>query len=131
MSLEQKSRVTAVFLQSDGGEPETGDGYHLWQSKQMLALGGAWGSFSDGMPVDDPAAYRLPAGQTDFIFCLIAALLAWRLGIGLIHKFVSGESTMLVRMPYWWSYSFAVASMVLLCIVCLARIASAVGELRR
>lgn len=67
----------------------------------------------------------------DVIFALIAALLAWRLGIGLVHKFLSGESTMLVRVPFWWSYSFAVASMVLLCIVCLARIVAAIGELRR
>ncbi len=71
MSVEQKSRVTAVFLQRDGGEPQTGDGYHLWQSKQMLALGGSRGSSITGMPLDDPAAYRLPAGRTDFVFCLI------------------------------------------------------------
>lgn len=71
MSVEQKSRVTAVFLQRDGGEPQTGDGYHLWQSKQMLALGGPWGSSRAGMPVEDPAAYRLPAGRTDFVFCLV------------------------------------------------------------
>ena len=71
MSVEQKSRVTAVFLQSDGGDPQTGDGYHLRQSKQMLALGGIWGSRQSGMPIDDPAAYRLPAGRTDFVFCLI------------------------------------------------------------
>lgn len=71
MSVEQKSRVTAVFLQRDGGTPQTGDGYHLWQSKQMLALGGPWGSAATGMPLDDPAAYRLPAGRTDFIFCLV------------------------------------------------------------
>ncbi|MBT5018827.1 MAG: rod shape-determining protein RodA [Planctomicrobium sp.] len=71
MSVEQKSRVTTVFLQVDEGEPQTGDGYHLWQSKQMLALGGVWGSSVTGMPLDDPAAYRLPAGRTDFVFCLI------------------------------------------------------------
>ena len=71
MSVEQKSRVTAVFLQQDGGRPQTGDGYHLWQSKQMLALGGPWGSSTSGMPLDDPAAYRLPASRTDFVYCLI------------------------------------------------------------
>ncbi len=71
MSSEQKSRVTAVFTQEDGGIPKTGDGYHLHQSKQMLALGGTWGSEFEGMPVSDMAAYRLPAGRTDFIFCLI------------------------------------------------------------
>jgi hypothetical protein len=39
-----------------------------------------------------------------------------------VQKFESGESTMLIRVPFWWSYSFAVASMVLLCVVCIARI---------
>ena len=71
MSAEQQSRVTAVFLQRDDGQPDTGDGYHLHQSKQMLALGGTWGSDVAGMPVSDPAAYRLPASRTDFVFCLV------------------------------------------------------------
>ncbi|WP_437206818.1 FtsW/RodA/SpoVE family cell cycle protein [Planctomicrobium sp. SH664] len=71
MNAEQKSRVTALFLQRDGGEPETGDGYHLYQSKQLLALGGVWGSEFGGMPLEDPAAYHLPAGHTDFVYCLV------------------------------------------------------------
>ncbi len=40
MSSEQKSRITAVFQQRDGGPTPRGDGYHLHQSKQVLALGG-------------------------------------------------------------------------------------------
>lgn len=71
MSGEQKSRVTAVFNQHDDGTPDPGDGYHLHQSKQLLALGGVWGSALAGPAVDDPAAYRLPAARTDFIYCLI------------------------------------------------------------
>jgi len=74
MSAEQKSRVTAVFTQEDGGKPKTGDGYHLHQSKQLIALGGTWGSSQNPNQewiVDDPAAYRLPAGRTDFVYCLI------------------------------------------------------------
>jgi cell division protein FtsW (lipid II flippase) len=71
MSAEQRSRVTAVFTQQDGGAVPTGDGYHLHQSKQMLALGGTWGSELAGMPVSDIAAYRLPASRTDFIYCLV------------------------------------------------------------
>lgn len=71
MSAEQRSRVTAVFTQQDGGDAPTGDGYHLHQSKQMLALGGAWGSELAGMPIGDISAYRLPASRTDFIYCLI------------------------------------------------------------
>lgn len=72
MSAEQKSRVVTLFLQQDGGEMPTGDGYHLFQSKQMIALGGLAGSEVGGMPIDDPVAYHLPAGRTDFIFSLIS-----------------------------------------------------------
>ena len=71
MSSEQKSRVVALFIQQDGGEMPQGDGYHLYQSKQMLALGGTWGSAMTGPAVNDPSAYRLPAARTDFIFCLV------------------------------------------------------------
>lgn len=71
MSAEQKSRVTAVFRQQDGNAADMGDGYHLHQSKQLLALGGAWGSEWNGVAVDDPQAYILPAGRTDFVYCLV------------------------------------------------------------
>lgn len=71
MSAEQKSRVTTVFSQQDGGPAPRGDGYHLHQSKQVLAFGGTIGSEWNGMTLTDPMAYHLPAGRTDFIFCLI------------------------------------------------------------
>lgn len=71
MSAEQKSRVTAVFTQQDGGAAPKGDGYHLHQSKQVLALGGPWGSEFGEMPIDDRAAYHLPACRTDFVFCMV------------------------------------------------------------
>ncbi|MEX2285933.1 MAG: FtsW/RodA/SpoVE family cell cycle protein [Planctomycetaceae bacterium] len=71
MSAEQQSRIVTLFIQEDGGRAPTGDGYHLHQSKQMLALGGIWGSQITGMPLDDPAAYHLPAARTDFVFCLV------------------------------------------------------------
>ncbi len=71
MSAEQRSRITAVFTQVDGGPAPKGDGYHLHQSKQVLALGGVWGSDLAGMPVSDDLAYHLPASRTDFIFCLV------------------------------------------------------------
>lgn len=67
----------------------------------------------------------------DVMFAAVAALLAWRLGIGLMQKFASGESTMLIRVPFWWSYSFAVAAMILLCVVCVARIVAGVRMLRQ
>jgi len=71
MSAEQQSRITALFLQTDGGPVPTGDSYHLYQSKQVLALGGIWGSQVSGEAIDDPYAYHLPEGRTDFIFCLV------------------------------------------------------------
>jgi cell division protein FtsW (lipid II flippase) len=71
MSAEQRSRITALFLQRDGGPAPTGDGYHLHQSKQVLALGGLRGSQFSGTAVDDPLAYHLPACRTDFVICMI------------------------------------------------------------
>lgn len=71
MSAEQRSRVTTLFSQADGGPAPRGDGYHLHQSKQMLALGGVWGSALTGPATDDESLYHLPASRTDFIFCLV------------------------------------------------------------
>lgn len=72
MSAEQKSRVVMVFTQTDGGPAPSGDGFHLHQSKQVLALGGLSGSVQHDEPIiDDDAAWLLPASRTDFILCLI------------------------------------------------------------
>ena len=93
MSLEQKSRVAALFEQAGPGQTAAGDAYHLRQAKQMLALGGVSGSLWTGQLVDDPAAYHLPEARSDFIFCILGerfglagiaavlgvfALLVWR-----------------------------------------------------
>src|SRR5690606_26177305 len=40
MTAEQQSRIVSVFTQRDGGLAPAGDGFHLHQSKQVLALGG-------------------------------------------------------------------------------------------
>lgn len=71
MNAEQKSRITALFSQVEGGQAPQGDGYHQHQSKLVIALGGPRGSELGGQPLDDPAAYHLPAGQTDFVFCWV------------------------------------------------------------
>ncbi|MCH7686032.1 MAG: FtsW/RodA/SpoVE family cell cycle protein [Planctomycetes bacterium] len=68
---EQKSRVVSLIVQTDGGPAPKGDGYHLHQSKQVLALGGVWGSDWVGTAFDEPMLYHLPASRTDFIFCLV------------------------------------------------------------
>jgi TRAP-type C4-dicarboxylate transport system permease small subunit len=66
----------------------------------------------------------------DVVFALVAALLTWRLALGLLDKFSAGDATILIRIPIWWAFSFAVASMALLTIVCLFRIAAGVRALR-
>jgi rod shape determining protein RodA len=72
MSAEQQSRIVSVFTQRDGGSAPAGDGFHLHQSKQVLALGGFWGSRSqEEQPIDDLTAWQLPASRTDFIFVMI------------------------------------------------------------
>ncbi len=72
MSAEQQSRIVAVIMQQDGGETPSGDGYHLHQAKQILALGGIRGSLLQGQPaIADESAYRLPAARTDFVFTMI------------------------------------------------------------
>ncbi len=71
MSAEQKSRVVTLFVQRDGGATPQGNGYHLHQSKRVLALGGTWGSKLTAISLEDRLAYHLPAAQTDFVFCLI------------------------------------------------------------
>ena len=72
MSPEQQSRIVSVFTQRDGGSAPAGDGFHLHQSKQILALGGYWGSiYQEEPPIDDPTAWQLPASRTDFIFVMI------------------------------------------------------------
>ncbi len=71
MSTEQRSRIVTLFVQRDGGPAPSGDGYHLHQSKQVLALGGVQGSQWNGTLLDDPQAYHLPASRTDFVFCLV------------------------------------------------------------
>lgn len=74
---------------------------------------------------------RLIDLANDLVFALVAVLLTWRLSEGLMEKFASGETTILIRIPLWWAYSVAVLSMALLAIVCVLRIVVGVGALRR
>ena len=67
----------------------------------------------------------------DAIFALVAALLAWRLGHGMVDKYHNGDMSLLIQVPLWWPYTVAVACMWLLSIVSLWRVAAGVGALRR
>lgn len=93
MSLEQQSRVTALFEPSGPAQSVSPEAYHLRQAKQMVALGNVWGSLFLGQTVDDATVYHLPEARSDFIFCVLGerlglpgmavilglyALLVWR-----------------------------------------------------
>jgi cell division protein FtsW (lipid II flippase) len=72
MTSEQRSRIVMLFNQTDGGTAPAGDGFHLHQSKQVLALGGLYGSIWNDEPIiDDPTAWHLPAAREDFILSII------------------------------------------------------------
>lgn len=84
--------------------------------------------FTSGL---SPRRQRLLDIVNDIVFALVATLLTWRLSEGLMEKFISGETTILIRIPLWWAYSVAVLSMGLLALVCLMRIIAGFGALRR
>ena len=67
----------------------------------------------------------------DIVFTLVAMLLTWRLAVGFLDKFDTGETTILIQLPLWWAFGVAVVSMFLLAVVCLMRVAAGVGALRR
>lgn len=67
----------------------------------------------------------------DIVFTFVAMLLTWRLAAGFLDKFDTGETTILIQIPLWWAYGFAVVSMALLTLVCLMRVAVGIGALRR
>jgi len=77
MSGEQRGRVGALFHQTTADQTPSDEAYHLHQAKQVVALGGVRGSWIDGQPVDDPAAYRLPEAQSDFVFCVVGERFGW------------------------------------------------------
>jgi cell division protein FtsW (lipid II flippase) len=71
MSVDQKSRITALFDQPPPDRRPSDDAYQLHQAKRMRALGGTWGSLLAGQPSEDRAAYYLPEARSDFIFCVL------------------------------------------------------------
>jgi rod shape determining protein RodA len=71
MSLEQKSRITALFDQPAADHRPSDEAYQLHQAKRMRALGGIWGSLMAGQPTEDRVAYYLPEARSDFIFCVL------------------------------------------------------------
>jgi cell division protein FtsW (lipid II flippase) len=85
MSYQQRSRVTALLEQTEPGRTPADDTFQLYQGKQMLALGGFWGSLVAGPAASDPAVYYLPEARCDFIFCVLGERLGiWGIGLMLL-----------------------------------------------
>jgi cell division protein FtsW (lipid II flippase) len=71
MDPNQKLRIVALFDQPPPGSVPSKEAYHLYQAKQIRAMGGLWGSYWSGSLSDDPADYRLPESENDFIICVL------------------------------------------------------------
>jgi len=63
-----------------------------------------------------PAIRRLLDAIAALLFAAVAALFAWRMSFGLIDTFHYEDISMIVGVPLWWAYPFAVASFALLTI---------------
>ena len=84
--------------------------------------------FTAGLPA---LGRRLLDVVNDVVFALVAMTLTWRLYGGLVDKYTTGETSILIGIPLWWAYCVAVASMALLSVVCWARAAVGAGAMRR
>lgn len=117
MSREQRSRITALAEQTTAGERPTDDGYHLHQAKQMLALGGVWGSLVAGEAADDRTVYFVPEPHTDSIVTMLVERIGlWGLAL-LLSLFLLLVSRMLAvaeatREPYGRLVAIGVAALI-------------------
>jgi len=74
------------------------------------------------------AGFRLFAG---LLAMLIAGLLAWRTWAGLLDYRQFVETTAILKIPIWWAYVPAVASLALLVLACGLGLAGELRKLRR
>ena len=70
-----------------------------------------------------PVARRMLGAAADLIFAATAALLCWRLSVGLGERLTYGETTMILALPQWWVYVPGVAFMALTTLACLSTLA--------
>ncbi len=63
-----------------------------------------------------PAARRVLDTFAACLFAAVAGLIAWRMILGLVDVFSYGDITMIVGLPLWWAYPFAVCSFALVAV---------------
>lgn len=90
----------------------------------MLCL--PWCQLQRGQIKVDLFLDRAPARLTglldaigSLLCALIAALFAWRMTLGFIDAVRDRDVTVILGLPLWWSYPFAVASFALLAACCI------------
>jgi len=77
-----------------------------------------------------PAMRRALALISDVLFAIVAALLAWRLTLGGINQYEYRDMSMMLEIPTWWVFVPIVLSMLLLTIVCIARVGRGGREIK-
>lgn len=65
---------------------------------------------------------------SDALMLAIAAFIAWRHWLGMIDKLNYGETTLLLRMPLWWSYAAGMVGAVTLVIVAAYMLVRSLAE---
>ncbi|SIS58510.1 TRAP transporter small permease [Phaeovulum vinaykumarii] len=75
-----------------------------------------WAQASAGHARVEALTHWLPARALaaldrlwDIAMTLALAMIAWRLGAGMLAQMDSGETTFLLRIPVWWGYALALA----------------------
>ncbi|MEX0731774.1 MAG: TRAP transporter small permease [Aquisalimonadaceae bacterium] len=81
-----------------------------------------------------PASPRLRALITllvNLLFTVVAALMTWRLYLGMEEKVMYGETTMMLGLPMWYGFAPSVAMLGFLTVVCSYTVLDAVLGLFR
>jgi len=76
------------------------------------------------------AARDLLDATMNGIFSACILMITWRLAVGGIASFNSGDTSMFLRIPQWWGYSFAFVGCVLWTLACFYSVTRSVRFMR-
>ncbi|WP_171230993.1 TRAP transporter small permease [Ruegeria sp. HKCCA6707] len=90
---------------------EAGMAFAIFAFLPICQITGAHASvdiFASRLPAP---ANRLLSLLTELLFAAVLVLLAWQLTLGGLSKFRSGQTTLLLEFPVWWSYAASIVAM--------------------
>lgn len=64
----------------------------------------------------------------DALMLAVAVFIAWRQALGTMDKYAYGETTLLLRLPLWWSYAAGLIGAVTLIIVAIYMLAVSLAD---